>query len=378
MQWGGIREQTGQFLSRQRLALTVATIVFFAAFTVAYVTPGSIFRSVSNAFSGSLDVSFLSCAMAKTTSEAFECAHAQMLEWVEHYGVVAVVAEMDKYQARFGSDERCHLIGHEVGAAVLTAEHDDLGKAMAMCSQACNSGCIHGAVMQYTAVHGIAAFTATHPEQTCAQVIPDQYLPCIHGLGHAYMVATNYDLSASLADCDKLDLDGMQKRQCYSGVFMELFDAAQGLSHETIPQALYYRPGDPEYPCDSALVHSHFGYEEACFIQHPATFSEYAAAHHMSLLQACDQAPTKFRDACAIGVGLAVAQTSNLSSVAKACDVATDSTLRLGCLYGAYSFIREGKDGLQLSTQLCSVFSPADRVVCDPLYPDEAALGIVI
>ena len=367
---GMVRARVGAFMRRWRLWVAAGAICFTASFTFAYAGPGTIV----NPFSEALDLSFLSCAKASSLVQSQNCGSSQVMGWIGTYGIQPVMNELDRYEVRFGADEFLHRMGHVIGAATLDVEHGDLSKALALCSQA-GGGCIHGAVIQYIATKGMSAFLNLHPEYVCANVVPTAYLLCIHGLGHAYMVAENYDLSAALADCDRLEVNGRQKEECASGVFMEMFDAATGLTHEPIPKDLYYSKGDPFFPCTEPLVMSKAEYARACFSQNERMFAGYAYSHNMTLLQACGDAPSDLQSWCAAGVGIGAAETAAVTAIPKICSSSSSIVLRHGCLYAANVLLRQKKGGLRLSAQLCTEMLSADQVVCDPLYVEQLTEG---
>lgn len=327
--------------------------------------------------SGALHAEFFSCFTAGSVNDTTACVHAHVEEWIKSYGLPSVMNELDVYQAEFGSNLLCHEVGHELGDAALKEKQDNIGGAMSVCTQACNAGCLHGAVIQYIVEHGKDSFLSSHPEFTCAQAAQSQYHLCIHGLGHASMVAEDYDIKSALRDCDELQVNNPGKLECDSGVFMELFDAANGDSHQIIATSTYYNSNDPFFPCTQTYILKNPLYAGACTVQHTTMMTPYAAAHGLNLMQLCAKAPPELAPMCATGIGLAMIfrNPNNLAAIPPVCSEAPTSELRYRCLYGAYYMLRLSQNWVQTTKIYCDSLSSSEKIVCDPLFNDALLQG---
>lgn len=123
----------------------------------------------------------------------------------------------------------CHPVVHAIGRETFRLK-GNIHDSFAACDQTCHSGCYHGSVERFLRGDDIYAEADKHPSQAelkqkaAAACDPNTPLrlryQCLHGLGHALMFFSRYQLDQSLEACDALG-DDWSRNSCYGGVFME-------------------------------------------------------------------------------------------------------------------------------------------------------------
>lgn len=152
-------------------------------------------------------------------------------KYVDNLGVNGILSVL--HDIRSG----CHDEAHDLGR-IAFAKLGSVGAALRACDGGCNSGCMHGVLME--------AFSAVppheHPEGTEAhehhveiedisaalpsfcfdERIADLYPPgdCAHGIGHALMFMTGYNINKSLDACAGFKNKTMEF-YCATGEYME-------------------------------------------------------------------------------------------------------------------------------------------------------------
>jgi hypothetical protein len=148
-----------------------------------------------------------------------------------------------------GSDPNCHRIVHNIGAAALARNKNNVARTFSEGSAFCWSGYYHGVLER--AFLDVKSFDAdtlgAKSRSLCAdqQVRTSSWLTyqCLHGLGHGLMITTGLQLPLSLDVCRRLN--GIwEQTSCKGGVFMENFVTSYG------GQSPYVRDDDPLYPCN--------------------------------------------------------------------------------------------------------------------------------
>lgn len=117
----------------------------------------------------------------------------------------------------------------------------DVNAIFRSCNGLFQSGCYHGVIQAYLTQGGavdsarsVALCNAIAPEET------DRWMrfQCVHGIGHGFEMAWNWDLPKALKGCDWLRTKWDQY-SCYGGVFMENAVASMpGEHHHTAVHAL--------------------------------------------------------------------------------------------------------------------------------------------
>ena len=178
-----------------------------------------------------------------------ERKHARVLyeKWIDSIGVNGIIDVVQR------ESPTCHDEGHDMGKTVFTRLRD-MDRALRSCNDACNSGCMHGAVMEFLAANeprppgGAGAMIADAGSPPAAHAhdhgsTPDSidrmiqrnvplicgtsaftgmYLPgdCAHGVGHAMMFLTDYDIPRALDYCERFVTHPM-RYYCATGAYME-------------------------------------------------------------------------------------------------------------------------------------------------------------
>ena len=166
-----------------------------------------------------------------------------------------------------GRNAFCHSEAHDLGKEIF-AQVRELGPAVQLCGNRCTSGCMHGIMMEVI-VGGTGHENPGH-HVTLAEVKPkmkaicedrlvaDAYEPgnCAHGVGHAILILSGYDLGEALKHCAAFESAPLTY-YCATGVFME---------NAINPGARDRNTGSLHYPCDT-------------YTQFPAACYKYGIAH---------------------------------------------------------------------------------------------------
>lgn len=168
----------------------------------------------------------------------------------------------------------CHRITHLIGAAAIARFEGDAARAFAEGFRGCGEGYQHGVIARafegnvIDTVGEIAAWGGAF----CADpaIVGEQglYLNCLHGLGHGFTTAIDYELYDAIDACrGAFPTPGFAVDQCLNGVFMETFGPVSG-----VPSP-YTKTDNPFAPCDEVDADA----ARNCW--------GYAAAHVLSLAE---------------------------------------------------------------------------------------------
>lgn len=179
-------------------------------------------------------------------------------QWIDRIGANGIEGVVQEVHPT------CHDEGHDLGKVIYSRLHD-IGASLATCDAMCNSGCMHGVFMEAfapdmpsmpTTVPGVTM--APHVEAkdilakartACAADGSYSVGDCIHGIGHAFMFLSDYDIPTAIGYCDQLD-DVAERYYCATGAYMEFVGRAPGAP---------FRDKSFFYPCDLSP------YPSACF-----------------------------------------------------------------------------------------------------------------
>jgi hypothetical protein len=200
------------------------------------------------------------------------CLDALFLDYLETHSTSEALALLQSYQDQDPQiDLDCHPVAHAIGRGTFAVQ-GSVDKSFSACDFTCHSGCYHGAMERF--LRGDAAHCGEHGHinlqevksrvtSACDPNLPYQvYFQCLHGLGHAVMYFSGYDLSASLELCDAT-ADAFSQGSCYGGVFMENLVAAE-------PEQRDVSESDYHYPC-SKLADE---YKDACYLMQTSRMTE--------------------------------------------------------------------------------------------------------
>jgi hypothetical protein len=205
------------------------------------------------------------------------------------------------------ANDFCHTAAHPLGMAIFEARRD-LHESFDACGNRCTGGCFHGVLTAAVKTYA----SAEHPRQnTDAPVTFEQVLAhgkaicerpdaqaasrkgsCVHGIGHALMLLSGFDLSKAIEGCRAFSGEHLQY-YCVSGVYMER-DMKYGVEDANA--------GTPLAPCDAEHQ-----FPAACFRYKIIRLFPTGATVD-SVSQACLGLPEHQRRGCLHGLGYAAQQ----------------------------------------------------------------------
>lgn len=208
-----------------------------------------------------------------------------------------------------------HLLGHAVGDVLY--QQRGLG-GIASCTQDFRNACSHAVVIGALNEYGSSSTTLRKIDDACKQAPGGSgaYTMCYHGLGHGVFAYFGYDLSKTVALCNRMGTsayDDEQFTQCVSGAIMEL---TGGGGHDRdawlTARQKYFVAEDPLSPCMSAVIPTRARF--LCLLYITPQLFEFAGADighpdpslFPKALSACDVIPRtqqRLRDACFGGFG---------------------------------------------------------------------------
>ena len=178
---------------------------------------------------------------------------------------IGVIGANGLINAVHTADPTCHDRGHDLGK-VIYARLQNIGSALRTCEDACYSGCMHGVLME--AFGGDDREQHEHSaeeldfhfhvdfdqikasvEELCSDPAVLVSYPegdCLHGVGHALMTITDYDVPETIKLCEELYNDGPRRYYCATGAFMEYNNINGQRDYETKP--LFYPCDENKYP----------------------------------------------------------------------------------------------------------------------------------
>ena len=179
---------------------------------------------------------------------------------------------MQRFEAEDPEFRRdCHPVVHAIGRETYRLK-GNIHDSFSACDQTCHSGCYHGSVERFLRGDNIYAQIDKHPStaelKQKAAVACDPNIAlrlrfqCLHGLGHALLFFSRYQLAQSLGVCDVLP-DSWSQSSCYGGVFMEnVFNAT--------PETRDLSPTDYHYPCNQLAAK----YRGECYVMQTSRMTE--------------------------------------------------------------------------------------------------------
>ena len=195
---------------------------------------------------------------------------------------------------------KCHSQAHDLGK-VIFARVRDVGMGLRICADRCNSGCMHGVLMEALMTIGKASphhmdLAALRPaiKNLCQRnpVMTASYSPgdCAHGVGHALMNLAGHEIPEAINACQENENQAMEY-YCATGAYME-YMAERDLQDATTKSILY--------PCDQ------YSYPAACarYKMVHVVRRHYAAGRTTEELRAlCSSFTGAVRRGCFHGLG---------------------------------------------------------------------------
>ena len=301
-----------------------------------------------------------SCISSRGSAECLDNLFAEALK---RHSTLEILHLIQRYEAEDPELRRdCHPVVHVIGRETYRLK-GNIHDSFSACDQTCHSGCYHGSVERFLRGDDIYSQIDKHPStaelKQKAALACDPNIPvrlrfqCLHGLGHALLFFSRYQLVASLEACDALSED-WSRSSCYGGVFMEnVFNAT--------PETRDLSPTDYHYPCNKLADK----YRGECYVMQTSRMTEMGLATG-DVFQQCNRAG-EFRHQCMLSVGRDLSndvRIGNTRAAAQRCELVTHES-RLACMRGVvYALIDNTWDG-RYALPFCATFSrEGDQNTC--------------
>ena len=253
-----------------------------------------------------------------------------------------------------------HSQAHDLGK-VLYAQLNDMGESLRVCSDRMYSGCMHGVLMEAFAsatsgssqpinmesLKGAIAHLCYTNKQMIKSHSPGD---CAHGVGHALMFLTEYDVPDAIHACKELE-DTAMAYYCATGAYMEYVAEHDRVDAQT--KSLFY-------PCDSS------DYPAAC-----ARYKMYRVAERYEqsnkgpevMRKDCEQLQGTYRLGCFHGLGNAYlwAVLDGTYSLKAICVHGTEEEQYM-CIEGVME--RMSKYAHTTAGQFCDDLEARNRATC--------------
>ena len=301
-----------------------------------------------------------SCLNSRRSAECLDGLFAEALKTHSTFEVLQLIQRFEAQDPELRRD--CHPVVHAVGRETYRIK-GNIHDSFTACDQTCHSGCYHGSVERFLRGDDLYSQVDKHPSaaelKQKAALACDPNIPlrlrfqCLHGLGHALLFFSRYQLQASLDACDALP-DDWSRSSCYGGVFMEnVFNATL--------ESRDLSPTDYHYPCNKVADK----YRGECYNMQTSRMTEMGLSTER-IFQECERAGA-FRQPCFVSVGRDLSNEVRLGRTrpaAQKCELVTDHS-RLSCMHGVvYALIDNTWDG-RYALPFCASFAQeSDQVTC--------------
>ena len=312
------------------------------------------FAQESNGPSGSALPTAQAVKSCMSSRRSAECLDSLFADALKKHSTLEILQLIERYEAEDPELRRdCHPVVHAVGRETYRIK-GNIHDSFSACDQTCHSGCYHGSVERFLRGEDIYSQIDKHPStaelKQKAALACDPNIPahlrfqCLHGLGHALMFFSRYQLLPSLEACDALPEDWSQS-SCYGGVFMEnVFSAT--------PETRDLSPTDYHYPCVKVAVK----YRSECYVMQTSRMTEMGLSTE-KIFQECERAGN-FRQQCMLSAGRDLSNDVRIGSAratAQKCELVTGEN-RLACMRGVvYALIDNTWDG-RYALPFCATF----------------------
>ena len=208
------------------------------------------------------------------STKANECMRAFYDQYAMQHGIEMAFEHLARLQKeRPDLLQSCHYVSHGIGHAALRLYDDNPYKAFTVMQSrsfyknvaTCGNGFFHGVIEE------VAKGVITKDELVkklgaiCANDSITEKGGCFHGIGHAAMIQTEYNVGDALAICDGVSVRDNDAFACYSGSFMEyaqVFTDGVTITDKKVNFTL----------CDSLDEK----YQPACYLEQSSFFDVYA------------------------------------------------------------------------------------------------------
>lgn len=274
--------------------------------------------------------------------------------------------EFDNYTKRVGPESAYEVLkrrysknepeGHDFAHIIGHWAYAQRGlDGLVVCDSAFNYGCQHGFAEKF--LDGKDIYSIRTLEAKCVEFGPVHAPSCLHGIGHAVMIDSSYNLDKALADCEILMLPS--QTYCFDGVFMERVVGSM------LPEA--YKLKVTEENLDEPCGDINERYRRECFRNQPTAWMAFFQSPQKVVVK-CVEQESQFRDICLESAGYI-----NVMSVGENRDVLLsgcrlDQGLADSCVIGEVKELMfEGKSA-DLAFGLCFEISPQRRLECSELH----------
>lgn len=291
-----------------------------------------------------------------------ECLDQLFRQTLKDHSTGEALALIDRLEAEDPELRRdCHPVVHAIGRETYRIK-GNIHDSFLACDQTCHSGCYHGSVERFLRGEEIYSQIDKHPstaelkQKTAIACDPKTAyrfrFQCLHGLGHALLFFSRYQLIQSLEVCDILP-ENWSRNSCYGGVFMEnVFNAT--------PETRDLSPTDYHYPCNRLDSK----YRSECYVMQTSRMSEMGLTIP-EIFRECEKAG-EFRESCMLSAGRDLSNDVRFgeTGTAQKCELA-GGVGRSACMRGAvYALIDNTWDG-RYALPFCATFGQeSDRNAC--------------
>jgi len=296
-------------------------------------------------------------------SDRAECLDKLFREMLKTHSTEQALALIQKFEAQDPELRRdCHPVVHAVGRETFRLK-GNIHDSFSACDQTCHSGCYHGSVERFLRGEEIYSQANRHPTQAelkqkaasaCDPKLPGRLrFQCLHGLGHALLYFSRYQLIPSLEACDAL-AEEWSRESCYGGVFMENVVSAT-------PESRDLSPTDYHYPCNRVDDK----YRAECYVMQTSRMVEMGLATD-ELFRECAKAGAH-RARCALSVGRDLSnyvRSGDSAGVGRKCELIQGEDRR-ACIRGVvYALIDNTWDGRYALPFCAALASETDQTHC--------------
>ncbi len=331
------------------------SFIIFAIGTALFLTPKLWGQENNQSTAPSMELPLREVIKACMDSrEGAECLDKLFRDALKNHSTLEILQLVQRFEAEDPEFRRdCHPVVHAIGRETYRLK-GNIHDSFSACDQTCHSGCYHGSVERFLRGDNIYAEVDKHPstaelkQKAAAACDPNIALrlrfQCLHGLGHALLFFSRYQLVQSLGVCDVLP-DSWSQSSCYGGVFMEnVFNAT--------PESRDLSPTDYHYPCNQLAAK----YRGECYVMQTSRMTEMGLSTDQ-VFQECGKAGD-YRESCATSIGRDLsneARFGNRRATAQKCELASGGD-RLACTRGViYALIDNSWDG-RYALPFCATF----------------------
>jgi effector-binding domain-containing protein len=167
----------------------------------------------------------------------------------------------------------CHYISHGIGHATFRLVGKDVGEAFSVLENrgyykniaTCGNGYFHGVIEEFSKNTKNLEELGNKLKTVCDNKKITNKGNCFHGVGHASIIQTDYNIENSLKICDSISNKENEQFGCWTGVFME---------YDQLFEVVKVNEGKIYFEVCDALVNDK--YKPACYLEQSSNFESYA------------------------------------------------------------------------------------------------------